>query len=489
MTQKVTKEVGSSRGDAVSRILVAGIFILLAVMMIGGLRSFILYPAGQVDQDIMPSVLGFYFFFLWITQFPLYLRFRKRPASGGAHASSDKEHSFLPLITLFLFIICSFFLSAVILSYCDQIRLVTENGLPFSLPGFREMYLFLLQMGNSLWYLDFPWGLLAFPMIGTLAYLPFCFFWSRKEEPKRAVRFTGVSSGVFLLVSLLFSFSVQAIVVVQEGWPLPPQSRIEQVKASGLLFSGANSRILSANPSLMEGKALLDGQALWEGNAVSSDKVASEEQRSSEGHIAYRYDRQKALNYAAKWFGAYNPTYYAYSQDCANFVSQCLYAGGMPMASSWHPTVDGKEVAWGAVTARNGSAHKDSIAKDSGKEDPFEKDSISPTWRLAQKLFAYYAASQTSFINGSVLTVNSSTNIHEVLASAAADGKFIQPGDLLFFAPEGRGEDDINHAVFITGVSGDEIYFSSHNCSRLNEALSPHLSHKSVFIVRLNDVG
>lgn len=466
---KKIKRVDRSSGDVVSRIVVVGIFALLAVMMIGGLSTFILYPAGQVDQDIMPSVLGFYLFFLWIAQFPLFLHQRKelensKHISSGRHACTRKDFSLAPLLALFLFILCSFFLNAIILSYCNQIRCITENGLPFSFPGFRDIYLFLLQMGNSLWYLDFPWGMIALPVIGTIAYLPFCFLWARKKEPNRAVRFTAVSSGIFLLVSLLFSFSVQAIVVGQQGWPLPPQSRVASVQASGQ----ASSR-MQAGGVLGEHES---EATLSEENKVSSDQVFSEDQ------VSYRYDRQKALNYAAAWFGVYNPAFYAYSQDCANFVSQCLFAGGMPMTASWHSTVDGKAIFPEAVSAENGPSSKDSA----------DKDLISPAWRLAQKLFAYYADSRAGFKNGETVTADSSTNMHELLASAAAEGKPIQPGDLLFFAPEGGGEADINHAVLITGVSGDEIYFSSHNCSRLNEALSPHLTHKSVFIVRLDDV-
>lgn len=494
------KEVNVSREDIVSRIVVVGIFALLAVMMIGGLRTFILYPAGQVDQDIMPSVLGFYLFFLWITQFPLYLGSRKKLSfknenptkiekhsgdssedeakveKSSGHGLKQEKRSLGSLLALFLFILCSFFLSAIILSYCNQIRLVTENGLPFSFPGFRDIYLFLLQMGNSLWYLDFPWGILAFPIIGTLTYLPFCLLWARKADPKRAARFTALSSGIFLLVSLLFSFSVQAIVVAQQGWPLPPQTRIATVQATGRALSSGEGEILSKYQNTLDEETLLP----------------------SDIHATYKYDRQKALDYAAAWFGAYNPAYYAYSQDCANFVSQCLLAGGMPMTSAWHSTFDGKAVFSGAASEDNALAKTDSAEKNSAEngstasgsssKDSADKDLISPAWRLAQKLFAYYADSRAGFKNGETLTVNSSTNMQELLTSAASEGKPIQPGDLLFFAPEGGGEDAINHAVLITGVSGDEIYFSSHNCSRLNEALSPHLAHKSIFIVRLNDV-
>ncbi|MBQ8927073.1 MAG: RICIN domain-containing protein [Oscillospiraceae bacterium] len=56
---------------------------------------------------------------------------------------------------------------------------------------------------------------------------------------------------------------------------------------------------------------------------------------------ASAYNADAAVDYAlahAKT-GTYNPDYHNYNPDggdCANFVSQCLYAGGLPMTSGWH---------------------------------------------------------------------------------------------------------------------------------------------------------
>jgi len=46
------------------------------------------------------------------------------------------------------------------------------------------------------------------------------------------------------------------------------------------------------------------------------------------------YDREAAVNYAAQYALSYNPGFGSWAQaggDCANFVSQCLLAGGLPM--------------------------------------------------------------------------------------------------------------------------------------------------------------
>jgi hypothetical protein len=48
--------------------------------------------------------------------------------------------------------------------------------------------------------------------------------------------------------------------------------------------------------------------------------------------VQYRYDRLKAVQYAERWWNDYNPAYVEIEEnDCTNFISQCLNAGGAPM--------------------------------------------------------------------------------------------------------------------------------------------------------------
>ena len=54
----------------------------------------------------------------------------------------------------------------------------------------------------------------------------------------------------------------------------------------------------------------------------------------------YKYSPSKAQAYADKWWNKRNPHYKSNSKDCANFVSQCLYAGGLSkMTGSWYHKV------------------------------------------------------------------------------------------------------------------------------------------------------
>lgn len=56
------------------------------------------------------------------------------------------------------------------------------------------------------------------------------------------------------------------------------------------------------------------------------------------GDGKYSYNADNAIAYADKWATSRNPEYKQYpGVDCCNFVSQCMYAGGMPKNSAWYP--------------------------------------------------------------------------------------------------------------------------------------------------------
>jgi hypothetical protein len=49
------------------------------------------------------------------------------------------------------------------------------------------------------------------------------------------------------------------------------------------------------------------------------------------GRLAYTYDRRRAIQYAERWWNEFNPAFHKFTDDCTNFISQCLHAGGIPM--------------------------------------------------------------------------------------------------------------------------------------------------------------
>ena len=77
-------------------------------------------------------------------------------------------------------------------------------------------------------------------------------------------------------------------------------------------------------------------------NTAAADDLQAGAIRTSSlktyGDGRYTYSPDKAIAYADKWATSRNPAYRQYpGVDCCNFVSQCLYAGGMPKNSEWFP--------------------------------------------------------------------------------------------------------------------------------------------------------
>lgn len=76
-----------------------------------------------------------------------------------------------------------------------------------------------------------------------------------------------------------------------------------------------------------------DGTMIGEREIVPEFNL-SEELPIIEGgkeRLSYKYDRMKAVQYAERWWNEFNPAYYKFTDDCTNFISQCLHAGGIPM--------------------------------------------------------------------------------------------------------------------------------------------------------------
>ena len=68
------------------------------------------------------------------------------------------------------------------------------------------------------------------------------------------------------------------------------------------------------------------------------------------------YIREKAVEYALKWALSRNPQYYDFTYlggDCTNFISQCMFAGGIQMyfnLSGWfYSSLSSRAPAWTGV--------------------------------------------------------------------------------------------------------------------------------------------
>lgn len=111
------------------------------------------------------------------------------------------------------------------------------------------------------------------------------------------------------------------------------------------------------------------------------------DEKRAEGKVGVlsTYSRQDAVDYAYLYCYNYNPNYpdwgvEPYGGDCANFVSQALYAGGKSMKGS-DSTNTG--AAWEKNWFSSGTAH--STTK------------VSPTWRGANAFKTYWQKNATAY--------------------------------------------------------------------------------------------
>jgi hypothetical protein len=169
------------------------------------------------------------------------------------------------------------------------------------------------------------------------------------------------------------------------------------------------------------------------------------------------YDRQKAAEYALRWSRSsvlyngdllvgdvYNPEYDSARQnnDCTNFASQVLRAGGWPIHDGF---ANDNPVNW--------------------SPDLFGPRGPSKTWSVASWLYDY--ASNPKRGEKRNLWPSDSTDIWE-----------LQPGDLIFpdWDPNGRFDGHIDHAMVVSGTFTElgftEPTYSQHTPHRRNLPLS-----------------
>jgi len=141
------------------------------------------------------------------------------------------------------------------------------------------------------------------------------------------------------------------------------------------------------------------------------------------------YNRSAAVKYAYRWAYSFNPRYPHFKYDCANFVSQCLYAGGMRSGSRmWH--------CWLLP----------------GYSARYAKYSVTTYWNnadgLRRYLIYYRRNSYKTFVGYNNFRPTGAARWGNTYYAAA------KPGDVIFYDTEHRGR--ATHAAIIVsnGPSG-----------------------------------
>ncbi|MEE1261865.1 amidase domain-containing protein [Ruminococcus sp.] len=161
------------------------------------------------------------------------------------------------------------------------------------------------------------------------------------------------------------------------------------------------------------------------------------------------YNRSNAINYAAHNFrrttGSKMFRYLGNDRDCANFVSQCLYAGGIRMSNGWHYFLR-----------------------------PFGKDTYTYSWTVADNQYRYFKLwGFTKYVITITKKIyNDKKNLKRLISNYR-----IKSGDLLYM--DFNADNRMDHATMLTGHSDcKELYYTAHSnacyAKRVSLAFADH---------------
>ncbi|WNG61836.1 amidase domain-containing protein [Archangium gephyra] len=135
------------------------------------------------------------------------------------------------------------------------------------------------------------------------------------------------------------------------------------------------------------------------------------------------YDYSAMANYAVAWALGRNPSYRTFPNDCTNFISQAVTAGGWAQVSGWYQNND---VWW------------------------YNSLNQSYTWAGAENWYWFATGSGRTYMLANVW--------------------YMGVADVLQMDFE--NDNNINHTMMVTQIAGSEIYLSYHTTDTLNRSLS-----------------
>ena len=149
------------------------------------------------------------------------------------------------------------------------------------------------------------------------------------------------------------------------------------------------------------------------------------------------------FEYARKWWEGRNPlyTYSNYSEDCANFVSQCIYAGGMPMTAKW---------AFYKIAINN------TIVSVFGKK----VKKVTDAWGQAPEL--HKLIKKCAKNSSKVFKNYKEVSTQKQLKDAIKSGKYPEGSVGFIFNHKGK----VYHSLFIGESTRDNIFYWAHSQNR-----------------------
>ena len=196
--------------------------------------------------------------------------------------------------------------------------------------------------------------------------------------------------------------------------------------------------------------------------------------------------REYMEEYATDEKSERNENYPSYSTNCANYVSQCLSAGGVnTVYGEWF--CSGKQnlnkkdqlLYKGLFTPIDRLIWKNNIYYNA--DDPDYDVLLSKTWNNADAQYKYFSNSENGYCEGETIKISSYEELQEALKTYN-----IQTGDLLYWDDEGDG--NANHATIISKVDNG-LYYAGNTSARFDELVTEEKfeHYEAIYIVRLKD--
>lgn len=177
-----------------------------------------------------------------------------------------------------------------------------------------------------------------------------------------------------------------------------------------------------------------------------------------------------------------NKNYYSYSQNCANFVSQVLEAGGAPQTEQWH-------------------SQSTPFFPSTYFGDKFFKEwDTTATWSLAANQYNYFSNIDNGYTSSQVINLNAQKIYKPTIISPTTPQtpinieisdfdpfKYgVQTGDLMYFYDLAG---NVSHATIISKVENGKIYYAGNTEYRFDHSLDQVLDagELGVYIVRMSN--
>ena len=179
-----------------------------------------------------------------------------------------------------------------------------------------------------------------------------------------------------------------------------------------------------------------------------------------------RYNRKTVTDYCDRYYMNPNTSSFAYfeSGDCANFVSQCINAGGISMNDDWYFYSEGIKILFWYIY-----------------------ENYSSSWTVAYDNYKYFKENK-SISNGQVIEFNSVQDMQNAIKNNEYN---IQAGDLMYMQWE---YDHPHHATIIDGIDYEKstLTYSGHTDPRNHDDVIEKFWNNNpngkLYIIHINEV-